>query len=65
MASVIEHLVLALEELQRVECGVDWVDDLQEVLTISEACELAGCSPETMRRWCSDFQIGRLFASSL
>jgi len=63
--TVIEHLTLALEALQRAECGVDWVSDKDEVLTITEASELAGCSAETCRRWCADFELGRLFAGSL
>ena len=57
--------MLALEEARRAETGLDWVSDRSEVLTIAEASELAGCSAETCRRWCSDFEIGRLFAGSL
>jgi hypothetical protein len=63
--TVIEHLMLDLEAAQRADCGVDWVSDRSEVLTIAEASELAGCSAETCRRWCNDFEIGRLFAGSL
>jgi hypothetical protein len=64
-SNLIEHLTLALDELQRAEAGLDWVSDTGEVLTVNEAAQLADCSVETVRRWASDFGIGRLFASSL
>jgi hypothetical protein len=63
--TLIEHLTAVIEELRAAEGGLDWVTDLDEILTIAEASELAGVTPETMRRWCGDFQLGRLFASSL
>jgi hypothetical protein len=43
----------------------DWVDDPDEILTVVEAAALAEASGETIRRWCSENRIGRLFAGSL
>ena len=63
-ATVAERLEQIAAELRRAD-RVDWVDDPNEVLTIAEAAQVAGRSDETIRRWCADHRIGRLFATSL
>jgi len=62
--TISEKLEAIAAELRRAE-RVDWVDDPNEVLTVAEAAHIAGRSDETIRRWCGEYKIGRLFASSL
>jgi excisionase family DNA binding protein len=63
--TLVEYLTLALEEAHRTGAGIDWVDAEGEIMTVAEAAEMAECSQETIRRWCGDHRIGKLFAGSL
>jgi len=62
--TIAEPLAAIAEEVRRIE-AVDWIDDPHEILACSEAARLVGKSDETIRRWCSEAKIGRMFAGSL
>jgi hypothetical protein len=53
-----QHLEQIAAELRRNE-SVLWVDDDNEVLSLTEAAQLVGKTPETVRRWCQECANGR------
>jgi excisionase family DNA binding protein len=62
-SDIAERLCTAAADVARL--GGDWVDDEREVLTVVEAAQISEVSPETIRRWCGEAKLGRLFAGSL
>jgi len=63
--SIAETLHRAADSVARLDAVSDWVDDDGELLLSTEAAQIAAVSQETIRRWCGEARLGRLFANSV